>query len=530
MFKARGFILILVLLLQVLVTLLGLSIAQQALMHLKFQRQLAEDQMNGSMPLQGLLMQAQQLAQQTEINLKDNWQAISIKGDWPLDAHCFEKLIYLKFLPDSLAFADNRGSRVYQLTVRCSRVQQARQTWTASWWYRVQWPVTKTITVGGQWSSHDEELLTDSAIYQSYLLFQKQQSQQAPVLYQIENHSLLAERTDGALLAQYPLLLNEKHYHLCRVDIEKNGVWKTLLIVTADQHLWVMDIKAIPGHGKITCLWSTALPAGLLHDAKVFRASDGNWYVLLNVWQQNTKFIILNLLTGKTATILNFPQSVNDISAILFIDLHQAFQADWIYVTDGSGQIWPIDISHDSTAMWKIHSPIFTAKDLSGNVQKIGKMIAAEASGKGLYLYFSAQNSKNSSLYGLYLLTPVTKMGKPLIEQPWPERLAEKRALPVAWRMDVNDKRFLDIVVRGNALWWVASADKGYVGKLDRMTGLAPVNPVFTKTSAAISSFIPKNADWRLDFPDAHTLMIAGMVIPIYPSLYQQGLQGVHKN
>ncbi len=122
-----------------------------------------------------------------------------------------------------------------------------------------------------------------------------------------------------------------------------------------------------------------------ISEPSIVRMHDGNWYVLFaNGYNSTNNQAVIYLYNINTQTLLKYSTgtgsaaSPNGMASPTPVDFDGDRITDAIYAGDLLGNLWKMDVSGSSPANWHFvtygnakATPLFTAKDSSGNVQPI---------------------------------------------------------------------------------------------------------------------------------------------------------------
>ncbi len=115
----------------------------------------------------------------------------------------------------------------------------------------------------------------------------------------------------------------------------------------------------------------------------IAKMNDGNWAVIVgNGYNSSSGKAVLYIFKLEDGTLLKKIDTGvagdNGLASPGVFDEGGDGDVDWIYAGDLKGNVWKFDVSSDSPASWQLAlsgSPLFVAKDPSGNLQPITAQI-----------------------------------------------------------------------------------------------------------------------------------------------------------
>jgi type IV pilus assembly protein PilY1 len=196
------------------------------------------------------------------------------------------------------------------------------------------------------------------------------------------------------------------------VDAYVSGAWKTLVVGTTGagaKEIFLLDASSPGSFSASSILWdydgTTRGDADMgytLGQGTIVRLHDGDWYVLFgNGYNSTNQHAVLYLYNIRTKTVKKFDTligsvaSPNGMSAPTPVDYNGDRITDAVYAGDLLGNVWKIDLSNTDNTQWGFTfkssgnpSPLFTAKDGSGNVQPITDHLQVGLSSVGNVMVF----------------------------------------------------------------------------------------------------------------------------------------------
>ncbi|MCF4010213.1 pilus assembly protein [Rheinheimera sp. UJ63] len=242
------------------------------------------------------------------------------------------------------------------------------------------------------------------------------------------------------MLPKLPALTSKDYQHQFYVDGSPtvadayvNGKWRSILVGTngrGGKNVFALDVTQPASFTKDSVLWERSIPelgnyTGEVVIAKLGSpAKDAKWYAILGNGvnsQNHTASLILLPLNGDSPTVLTVDTgtaaSPNGLFQPVGFDADNTGAITKVFAGDLKGNVWQFDFSGKNASDGKVAysgSPLFTAKDASGNRQSVtgGLSIGFDSTtgnswlffGTGKYLEQSDQSSTSvQSWYGLIL-------------------------------------------------------------------------------------------------------------------------------
>ena len=251
----------------------------------------------------------------------------------------------------------------------------------------------------------------------SYGAFLATKSSRTPMLYVGANDGMMHgfNATTGAEVFDYvprgvypnlsaltdPLYVHQFYVDGSPVSVDAyvGGAWKSLLVGTTGagaKEVYLLDVTNPTSTSTANVLWDYDGVDGLttadadmgytINEPTIVRMHDGNWYALFgNGYNSTNQKAVIYLYNINTKTLYKFSTGVgsagtpNGMSSPNPVDFDADRVTDAIYAGDLLGNIWKLDVSSSNPSNWKFFTygngatptPLFTAKDSSGNVQPI---------------------------------------------------------------------------------------------------------------------------------------------------------------